>query len=128
MLNNTRLWLAALALGLAPCTAFANGRECGHRPRGFPFTVTSNFHFDIHVTRCPQPTAPWWAYFPKDEHQMAPASGPVFPNWPAQFPPADQPAPAGAPAAANMVFGGTPLSVQPVGYYQGQVPSYWYGR
>jgi hypothetical protein len=131
MLKNTRLWLIALALGLAPCTAFAHGRQgaqCG--PRGFPFKVTWNFQFDIHATACPQPTAPWWAYFPVDNHQMTPASGPTFPNWPAQFPPNVHPtsAPVAAPAAPNMVYVPAPLPVQPVGYYQAPPPSYWYGR
>ena len=68
MLNTTRLWLAALTLGLVPCAVSAHPGDLIP-----PFKVNFSFRFDIHATAHPQPTAPWWAYFPQENHQMAPA-------------------------------------------------------
>lgn len=118
-----RFW-AALGLLLAPLAAPAHAE--GIIP---PFKVNFVFRFDIHSTACPKPTAPWWAYFPQGAHDMAPASGPTFPHWPAQFPAAGQPvsAPHAPAAGTNIVFSPMPATVQPVGYYPA-APSYWYGR
>ena len=125
MYTTTRRFLAALGLILAPLAAPAHAWEIIP-----PFKVNFTFRLDIRSTAHPQATAPWWAYFPQGAGDMAPSSGPTFPHWPAQFPPAAQPtsAPHAPGAGPNMVFGNAPAPVQPVGYYLAPPPSYWYGR
>ena len=125
MNTNLRRCLAALGLMLAPLAAPAHAWEIFP-----PFKVNLTFRFDVVSTAHPQPSAPWWAYFPQGAHQQAPASGPSFPHWPAQFPPAGQPvsAPHTPAVGPNMVYNYAPPGLQPVGYYRAQAPSYWYGR
>ncbi len=131
----TRLGSAALMLG-----AFAGALPAHAEGIIPPFKVHFSVRFNISSTAHPQPTAPWWAYFPQDAHTMAAASGTVYPHWPTNYPPAAQPTstprpPAAGPNAAgpNMVhsFGSTPV-YHPASYSRDVsthgVPSYWYSR
>jgi len=115
----------ALGVMLAPLAAPAHAWDL---IPSLKLNVT--FRVDVHSTAHPHPTAPWWAYFPQGAHEQAPASGPIFPHWPAQFPPAAHPVsmPHAPPAGPNVVFGPATTFLQPVGYYPAQAPSYWYGH
>ncbi|MEK7214967.1 MAG: hypothetical protein AAB289_05165 [Chloroflexota bacterium] len=125
MRTNLRCTLAALGLLLAPLAAPAHAWEIFP-----PFKVNLTFRFDLVFTAQPQPTAPWWAYFPQGAHQQAPGAGPAFPHWPAQLPATGRPvsAPHAPAAGPNVVYGPVANALQPVSYYPAQAPSYWYGR
>lgn len=131
----TRLWPAALGLGVFAWVPPAHAE--GIIP---PFKVHFSLRFNITSTAHPQPTAPWWAYFPQGGHDMAPASGTVYPRWPTSRPPAAHPAstPRQPAPGPNMVhsFGSTPV-VHPASFSRDVpnygaptygVPSYWYPR
>ncbi len=123
MIHLRRSWLVALGLTMFPLAASAHPGDIIP-----PLKVDFSIRFNVYSPVCPQPTAPWWAYFPADAQQMAQHSGPVFPNWP-QTPPNAQPtaAPRLPAAAPNIVFGSMPSAVQPVGYAP-PPPAYWYSR
>jgi hypothetical protein len=90
--------------------------------------------FNIEVSSLPttpQPTAPWYAYFPADPRLMPGPQVTPFPPFPMPFPPKDAPKPAGAapaPRGPNLTqywpnyYPYASPSVQTVSY----VPSYWY--
>ncbi|MCI0682672.1 MAG: hypothetical protein L0Y71_11250 [Gemmataceae bacterium] len=147
----TRLGLAALSLG-----AFAWAQPA--HAEGIclpPFKVHFSMRLKITSTEHPEPTAPWWAYFPQGGHGMAPASGTVYPHWPAQFPPAAQPtsmprqaapgpnvthsfgsAPAVHPASFSHAapnygapsYGAPSFGAPSYGAPNYGAPSYWYAR
>lgn len=89
------------------------------------------FHFNCRVTVCsqPQPSAPWWAYFPQNSH-AADNAGHAYPSGPTELSSTGPPLPAGPPVASrsNITFGTPASMVQPTGYMVSPPPSYWYGR
>lgn len=124
MSNITRLAIATLSLGLFARAAPAND---WHFPT---IRFTFKVGVDVQSPHDPKPSAPWWAYFPQENHATAPPAGPAYPHWPASFPQSGQSVtpPQQINTGPNVVFGWTPSAVQPASYLQAPPPSYWYGR
>ena len=136
----SRQRLALAGLGLLLCAAPAAANYPPHPQLKVDWT----FKIDVHLEHpYLHNLAPWWTYFPQDDHLMAQGPRPSFyPTWPQPFPPgSNDSAPMSLPQAQRprgpIVYQHRPFTpsartfsswVQPVSYYSNQAPSYWFGR
>jgi hypothetical protein len=82
----TRFVLLALAVTFAS----ADAAHAWQRVR-----VNVSVQMSVSSEQVPQPSHPWWMYFPYDPHLAAPPTASRYPHWPASLPAnqAAQPAP-----------------------------------
>jgi hypothetical protein len=135
------LWLGILSVSFLVLPAPAGAWTiCG--PDLPPIHIDAGCKWHLHVYcggGCPTQLEPWYLYYPYEAHFQSPA--PVgFPNWPApvaagpSVPPVAPVAPAVPPMPSAWGQPRGPATVQPAGYIQPvgypnpQVPSYWYER
>jgi hypothetical protein len=117
--------------------AVSKSGQAWERP---PVKVNTQFQFHIEVKvgpQFPQPSAPWYSYFPADARMTPPLQSSPYPTWPTAFPP---PAPStdkalqgrAVAAPGPMLTQQWPTyytqasNIQPAGFVPAQVPSYWY--
>jgi hypothetical protein len=78
------LWMSvpALALGLAPASAPANGWL-----PPIKIDAGAKAWFNVHIADRQTNVGPWYLYFPYDAHFQTGAPGMHFPNWPSHMTP-----------------------------------------